>query len=76
MNLFQFYFPTTLKSGNGLTRQTGALFKPHVQKKLLVVTDEGLMASGVMESFFASLADSDIHYEVFSGEEPNPPPTC
>src|SRR3990167_83301 len=72
MNPFQFYFPTTLKSGNGLVRQAGALLKPHVRKKLLVVTDAGLMASGVMEGFFASLAESDIGYEVFSGVEPNP----
>jgi alcohol dehydrogenase len=72
MNPFQFYFPTTLKSGNGLVRQAGALLKPHVGKKLLVVTDEGLMASGVMESFFASLTESDIGFEVFAGVEPNP----
>lgn len=32
MNPFQFYFPTTLKSGNGLVRQAGALLKPHVRK--------------------------------------------
>ncbi|WP_139340955.1 iron-containing alcohol dehydrogenase, partial [Pseudomonas sp. KK4] len=72
MNPFQFYFPTTLKSGNGLVRQAGALLKPHVRKKLLVVTDEGLMATGVMQPFFASLTDSDIAYEVFAGVEPNP----
>ena len=58
MNPFQFYFPTTLKSGNGLVRQAGALLKPHVRKKLLVVTDEGLMASGVMEGYVRVPGDS------------------
>ncbi|KQZ78821.1 iron-containing alcohol dehydrogenase [Pseudomonas sp. Root562] len=72
MNPFQFYFPTTLKSGNGLVRQAGALLKPHVREKLLVVTDNGLMASGVLDAFFASLTDSEIAYEVFAGVEPNP----
>ena len=60
MNPFQFHFPTTLKSGNGLVRQAGALLKPHVRNKLLVVTDQGLMASGVMDSFFSSLTESEI----------------
>ena len=47
-------------------------FPTHVRNKLLVVTDQGLMASGVMDSFFASLTESEIGYEVFAGVEPNP----
>ncbi|MFC5699321.1 iron-containing alcohol dehydrogenase [Pseudomonas sp. GCM10022186] len=72
MNQFQFFFPTLLKSGNGLARQAGQLLKPYLREKLLVITDEGLIKSGVLEGFFQSLADARIPFEVFSGVEPNP----
>ncbi|AYF86853.1 MULTISPECIES: iron-containing alcohol dehydrogenase [unclassified Pseudomonas] len=72
MNHFQFYFPTILKSGNGLAHKAGQLLKPYLREKLLVITDEGLIKSGVLEGFFQSLVDAQIPYEVFSGVEPNP----
>ncbi|MFZ6049955.1 iron-containing alcohol dehydrogenase [Pseudomonas sp. CR3202] len=72
MNPFQFFFPTLLKSGNGLARQAGQLLKPHLREKLLVITDEGLIKSGVLEGFFQSLAEARIPFEIFSGVEPNP----
>ncbi|MDT4830768.1 1,3-propanediol dehydrogenase [compost metagenome] len=72
MNQFQFFFPTLLKSGNGLARKAGQLLKPYLREKLLVITDEGLIRSGVLEGFFQSLADAEIAFEVFSGVEPNP----
>jgi alcohol dehydrogenase len=72
MNQFQFYFPTLLKSGNGLARKAGQLLKPFLREKLLVITDEGLIRSGVLEGFFQSLAEAQIPFEVFSGVEPNP----
>ncbi|MCO6060234.1 iron-containing alcohol dehydrogenase [Pseudomonas sp. MOB-449] len=72
MNHFQFLFPTLLKSGNGLARKAGPLLKPYLREKLLVITDEGLIKSGVLEGFFQSLAEAQIPFDVFSGVEPNP----
>lgn len=72
MSPFQYFFPTTLKFGNGLARQAGELLKPLFSGKLLVVTDEGLIKSGVLEGFFTSLRDADVAYEIFSGVEANP----
>lgn len=72
MQDFQFYFPTTLKSGFGMVKQAGALLKTHVEGKLLVVTDPGLMGSSVLDSLFDSLEKADLSYEVFSDVEPNP----
>ena len=72
MKNFQFYFPTTLKSGFGIVRQAGDLLKPYVENKLLVVTDNGLLKSRVLEGFFESLDQSGLSYEVFSDVEPNP----
>ena len=75
MNAFQYFFPTTLKFGNGLANQAGALLKPLFSGRLLVVTDEGLLKSGVLEGFFASLKAADLGYDVFSGVEANPSTT-
>lgn len=74
MHPFPYYFPTTLKFGNGLAAQAGALIRPFVPAsgKLLVVTDEGLMRSGVLDGFFASLRAAEIAYETFDGVAPNP----
>ncbi|MGO4332656.1 iron-containing alcohol dehydrogenase [Cupriavidus sp. 2TAF22] len=72
MNAFNYYFPTMLKSGIGLAAQAGALLKPHLRRRLLVVTDAGLAGSGLLEGFFQSLRAEDIAYEVFPGVEPNP----
>ena len=75
MNAFQYFFPTTLKFDNGLANQAGALLKPLFSGRLLVVTDEGLLKSGVLEGFFASLKAADLGYDVFSGVEANPSTT-
>ena len=75
MNPFQYFFPTTLKFGNGLASQAGNLLKPLFSGKLLVVTDEGLVKSGVLEGFFASLRAADVDCDVFSGVEANPSTT-
>ncbi|NUT13244.1 MAG: iron-containing alcohol dehydrogenase [Cupriavidus sp.] len=72
---FQYFFPTTLKFGNGLANRAGELLKPLLRGKLLVVTDEGLIKSGVLEGFFASLSAADVAYDVFSGVEANPSTT-
>ncbi|MEC3765521.1 MULTISPECIES: iron-containing alcohol dehydrogenase [Cupriavidus] len=72
---FQYFFPTTLKFGNGLANRAGELLKPLFRGKLLVVTDEGLIKSGVLEGFFASLSTADVAYDVFSGVEANPSTT-
>ncbi|WP_354681961.1 iron-containing alcohol dehydrogenase [Cupriavidus necator] len=72
---FQYFFPTTLKFGNGLASRAGELLKPLFRGKLLVVTDEGLIKSGVLEGFFSSLSAADVAYDVFSGVEANPSTT-
>lgn len=72
MHPFSYHFPTTLRFGNGLAAQAGELIRPHVGGKLLVVTDEGLMRSRVLDDFFQSLRDAGVAYETFDGVAPNP----
>lgn len=72
MHPFLYHFPTTLRFGNGLAAQAGELIRPHAGGKLLVVTDEGLMRSRVLDGFFQSLRDAGVAYETFDGVAPNP----
>ncbi|PSJ45831.1 iron-containing alcohol dehydrogenase [Zobellella taiwanensis] len=72
MQNFNFYFPTTLKSGFGLIKQSGNLLKPYVQEKLLVVTDQGLIDAGALNGFFASLEQAGVNYHVYQDVQPNP----
>lgn len=72
MSHFQFHFPTLAKCGAGLASQAGALLKPHLDGSLLVVTDQGLIDSGILQGFFNSLEQAGIDYQLFSAVEPNP----
>lgn len=75
MHNFNFFFPTTLKSGYGLAKQAGELLKPHVKEKLLVVTDKGLLDSGTLNAFFESLDQAGLKYDLYQDVEPNPSST-
>lgn len=72
MSDFNFSFPTTLKSGFGIAKKSGEILKPYVKNKLLVVTDNGLSSSGVLEGFFHSLDEAGIPYDVYQDVQPNP----
>lgn len=72
MNAFNFYLPTRVQCGSGIAKKTGQLLKPYSIKKLLIVTDPGLMASSIVDGILQSLREADIPYEIFSGVESNP----
>ncbi|KEA62218.1 Alcohol dehydrogenase [Marinobacterium lacunae] len=69
---FNFFFPTTLKSGYGLAKKAGELLKPYVHKKLMVVTDKGLVDSGALIGFFDSLDQAGLKYDIYQDVQPNP----
>lgn len=75
MQNFNFFFPTTIKSGYGLAKQAGEILKPYVEKKLLVVTDKGLLDSGTLNGFFNSLEQAGLEYELYQDVQPNPSST-
>ncbi|WP_114413753.1 iron-containing alcohol dehydrogenase [Marinomonas foliarum] len=75
MQNFNFFFPTTLKSGYGLAKQAGELLKPFVKEKLLVVTDKGLLDSGTLNGFFESLDVAGLKYDLYQDVQPNPSST-
>ena len=65
----QFSFPTTILHGEGALAD---LANHIAEKKLMLVTDPGLVKAGVVEQALAGLADCDAAFEVFDGVHPNP----
>ena len=71
-NLTEFYIPTRMKIGAGLSEQTGELLNEYGLKKLLIVTDQGVINAHLMDGIEKSLKESNIDYLVFDEVEPNP----
>ncbi|MCM3714809.1 iron-containing alcohol dehydrogenase [Halalkalibacter oceani] len=69
---YQLYMPTKVECGIGYARKTGEFLKPLVSKKVLLVTDHGVRAAGLLENIEKSLKDSQLAYEIFDEVEPNP----
>jgi len=65
----QFSFPTTILHGEGALAE---LAERIGEKKLMLVTDPGLVKAGVVEQALAGLAESGAAFEVFEGVHPNP----
>ena len=65
----QFSFPTTILHGEGALAE---LSNRIAEKKLMLVTDPGLVKAGVVEQALAGLADCGAAFEVFDGVHPNP----
>ena len=65
----QFSFPTTILHGEGALAE---LANRIAEKKLMLVTDPGLVKAGVVEQALAELADCGAAFEVFGGVHPNP----
>ena len=65
----QFSFPTNILHGEGAL---GELANRIAEKKLMFVTDPGLVKAGVVEQALAGLADCGAAFEIFDGVHPNP----
>jgi 4-hydroxybutyrate dehydrogenase len=65
----QFSFPTTILHGEGALVE---LSNRIAEKKLMLVTDPGLVKAGVVEQVLAGLADCGAAFEIFDGVHPNP----
>ena len=65
----QFSFPTTILHGEGALAE---LAERIGEKKLMLVTDPGLVKAGVVEQALAGLKASAAAFEIFDGVHPNP----
>lgn len=70
---FSFYAPTRIEYGVGkVEQQLGDEVEALNSKKVLVVTDRGIVKAGILEPVEAQLKKTGVDYEVFSEVESNP----
>ncbi len=71
MFVFDWSEPETLE-GPGAIRKLPEFIKTKGVKKVLVVTDKGLMGLGLLSSLFEELDKAGVEYVVYDGTQPNP----
>ncbi|MBR6005851.1 MAG: iron-containing alcohol dehydrogenase, partial [Clostridia bacterium] len=61
-----------ITKGAGCIKQLPYLIKQKGIKKVMVVTDKGLMGLNLLDSLFEGLKSKGIDYVVYDGVQPNP----
>ncbi|MCL4370637.1 MAG: iron-containing alcohol dehydrogenase [Chloroflexi bacterium] len=74
--VFNWEMPGRLVVGPGCARTAGAELKKLGGSKVLIVTDKGVEAAGVLVGILESLQASGVAYTIYSGVEPNPSIRC
>ena len=75
MNLlssFSFELPTKIEYGAGAARKLTAAIRELNALKVLIVTDKGIEASGLLSQVANRLARDRVQFEIFTDVEPNP----
>ncbi|MHC4608370.1 MAG: iron-containing alcohol dehydrogenase [Planctomycetota bacterium] len=72
MNPFTFELPTTIAFGAGVSARLTDVLKGMRVRRALLVTDKGVVASGILEGILGSLEREGVRFEVFDAVEPNP----
>ena len=63
---------TSVLLGAGTAKEVGQTFQAAGGKKVLIVTDSGVVKAGLLQPIKKSLAEAKIPYEIFARVEPNP----
>ena len=63
---------TSVLLGAGTAQEVGQTFQAAGGKKVLIVTDSGVVKAGLLQPIKKSLAEAKIPYEIFDRVEPNP----
>ncbi|MGN0446982.1 MAG: iron-containing alcohol dehydrogenase [Acutalibacteraceae bacterium] len=71
MCAFDWSEPQVLE-GPGAIRQLPEFIKSKGLKKVLIVTDKGLMSLNLLASLFEELEKSGVEYVIYDGTQPNP----
>ena len=70
---FTFNTTPSIRMGAGLMDELGSIAKAICGGRVLLVTDPGMMATGIVDRALASLKDADIAVTVFSDVQADPP---
>jgi len=78
LNSFSFELPTKIEYGVGAARRLADVIKNLNARNMLLITDKGVMRSGLLERITGPLETHNLKWEVFDRVEPNPkrPPNC
>ncbi|MCX5816362.1 MAG: iron-containing alcohol dehydrogenase [Proteobacteria bacterium] len=68
-----FFSPNKVILGKGAAQQAGSEVKALGGKKVLIVTDPGVVRAGLVQVILDALKSQGIKYEVFDKVEPEPP---
>ena len=72
LNSFSFELPTKIEYGIGAAKGLADVIKGLNAAKLLMITDEGVMRSGLLERITGPMEAHDLKWKVFDRVEPNP----
>ena len=72
LNNFSFELPTRIEYGVGASGKLVELIQELRSQKVLIVTDNGVEASGLLSALTDQLAAAQLESDIFSDVEPNP----
>ena len=72
LNSFSFELPTKIEYGVGATGKLVESIEDLGSRKVLIVTDKGIEASGLLSGIAGQFTAAGLEYEIFSGVDPNP----
>ncbi len=73
MNPFIFNTAKSIRFGSGAIKQLGEIVKTDFGTRVLLVTDPGMIATGLVEHALTSLKEAGITVEMFSDVQADPP---
>jgi alcohol dehydrogenase class IV len=73
---FTLFFKTVVHYGEGKLSELGSILRLLNASKVLVVTDRGIIASGIGERCKKAILSEPIEFVLFDGVEPNPTTDC
>lgn len=73
MNPFIFNTAKSIQFGAGAIKQLGEIVKTGFRTRVLLVTDPGMIATGLVEHVLTSLKDTGVVVEMFSDVQADPP---
>ena len=73
MTPFTFNTSRSVRFGAGLILQLGEMTRLEIGRRVLLVTDPGMLATGLVDQVKASLAKAAVHVTVFSDVVADPP---
>ena len=75
MNPFTFNTSKSIQFGVGALSRIGELVKSQIGDRVMLITDPGMMSTGIIERALAALKDAGVETTVFSDVQADPPET-